>query len=350
MCYRHVNSEKFERDGSMWIKKFCKYHDIQESILDIDAEFYKHQIYQRRLPSSYWLDITNRCNLECPFCYQLPDNKSLDPSIDYILHEISLLPDNGFPLSLVGAEATTRKDLAELVKKIQQLPGIPRKIMIVTNGVNLAKDHYIEQFVGIPNLMWTIGINHINYLGTKIREQQLKGINNCMLYDQKIKNFTYTTGDLKDIPDILEEIQYWKKENICDNARIQLGVEIGRTPEQGVNTLYLSDLVKFVKQYCLSKDYSFIPKPEISNRTHFTVEINGIIHRLIKWVDVRTIDMEEVFSESLAQLVPNKPMTSLLHQFILRDRAVNEKKILFDTVPKKYQWPEYQQRLVQSKE
>lgn len=345
-CYRHIPAIRFELNGEVYLGKTCKIHGYQECKIESDSEFYKSHTYIRRNPSSYWLDITNRCNLDCPFCYQLPDNKSVDPSIDYILHEISMLPDNGFPLSLVGAEATTRKDLAELVKRIQQLPGKPRKIMIVTNGVNLAKDHYIEQFVNIPDMMWTIGLNHTNYIGKHIREKQLEGIKNCVKYNQKIKNFTYTTGDLKDIPDILEEIQYWKQTNICDSARIQLGVEIGRTPEEGASELFLSDLVKFVKQYCIDKGYSFVPKHELSNRTHYAVEINGIIHRLIKWVDVRTIDLEEMYSESLAQLVPNKPMSLLLHQFIIRDRAINNKQMLLDTIPEKYQWKEYQNTII----
>ncbi len=337
-CYRHVPAVKFVRDNKVYLGKTCPKHGYSEVLVETDSDFYfVEQVYNRRNPSSYWLDITNRCNLDCPFCYQLPDNKSVDPTIDYILHEISMLPDNGFPISLVGAEATTRKDLAELVKRIQQLPGKPRKIMIVTNGVNLAKDHYIEKFVGINDISWTIGLNHKNYIGLHIREKQLEGIKNCVKYNQKIKNFTYTTGNLNDIPDILEEIQYWKRENICDNARIQLGVEIGRTPIEGAPELYLSDLVKYVKDYCAKQNYSFVPRHDLSNRTHYAVEINGIIHRLIKWVDVRTIDMEEMYSESLAQLVPNKPMSPLLHQFILRDRAVNNKQMLFDTIPEKYQ-------------
>jgi hypothetical protein len=342
-CYRHISAKKFVKDNKVWLGKNCKIHGYQERVIESDVDFYfKEQQYIRREPSSYWLDITNRCNLDCPFCYQLPDNKSIDPSIDYILHEISLLPDNGFPLSLVGAEATTRKDLAELVKKIQTLPGKIRKIMIVTNGVNLAKDHYIEQFVGIPNMMWTFGLNHSNYIGKHIREKQLEGIKNCVKYGQKIKNFTYTTGSLTDIDDILEEVQYWKRENICDSVRIQLGVEIGRTPKEMQAELYLSDLVKYVKNYCQTKGYSFYPKHELSNRTHYAVEINGIIHRLIKWVDVRTIDMEEMYSESLAQLVPNRPMSLLLHQFILRDRAVNNKEMLFDIIPDKYRFKQYE--------
>lgn len=338
-CYKHIPAIKFVRDGKVFLGKTCNKHGYTEVLVESDSDFYlNEQQYTKRDPSSYWVDITNRCNLECPFCYQLPDNKSIDPSIDYILHEISLLPDNGFPISLVGAEATTRKDLAELVTKVLALPGKQRKVMIVTNGVNLAKDHYIEKFVGIPNMMWTFGLNHSNYIGVKIREQQLKGIENCIKYGQTIKNFTYTTGSLSDIPDIMEEVQEWHRRGVCSNVRIQLGVDIGRTPGDGAPELYLSDLVKQVKQYCIDHNYSFEPRHDLSNRTHYAVDINGVTHRLIKWVDVSTIDMEEMYSESLAQLVPNKPMSLLLHQFILRDRAVNNKQMLFDTIPEKYRY------------
>lgn len=336
-CYRHIPAVKFVRDDKVYLGKTCPKHGYHECLVESDSDFYfKEQQYFKREPSSYWIDITNRCNLDCPFCYQKPDNKSIDPSIDFILTEISMLPDNGFSLSLVGAEATTRKDLDILVRRIQELPGKLRKIMIVTNGVNLAKDHYIEKFVGLENVSWTFGLNHKNYIGTHIREKQLEGIKNCVKYNQKIKNFTYTTGNLIDIPDILEEVQYWKQEGICDSVRIQLGVEIGRTPDEVATELFLSDLVKCVKDYCASKNYSFVPRYDLSNRTHYAVEINGIIHRLIKWVDVKTIDMEETYSESLAQLVPTKPMSPLLHQFILRDRVINNNQMLYDTIPEKY--------------
>ena len=340
-CYRHVPAVKFIREDKVYLGKTCPKHGYHECLIETDSNFYfTEHLYIKRKPNSYWIDITNRCNLDCPHCYQMPDNDSQDPSIDYILDQISHLPDNGWPLSLVGAEPTTRKDLAELINKINELPRQPTMIMIVTNGINLSKRHYCEKFVGIKNLKWTIGLNHKDYNGMKIREQQLKGIENCVELGLTIKNFTYTTSDLTQVPEILEEVQLWKDKGICDNVRLQLGVEIGRTPDHEEKELYLSDLVKYVKEYCLTKGYSFVPRPDISNRTHYAVEINGIIHRLIKWVDVKTIDFEELYSESLAQLVPGKPMSPLLHQVILRDRVINNNIMLYDTIPEKYRYAE----------
>ena len=87
-CYRHIPAVKFERDGKIWLGKTCKVHGYHECLIETSSKFYYSQEYQKRSPGSYWLDITNRCNLDCPHCYQMPDNQSKDPAIDFILSQI----------------------------------------------------------------------------------------------------------------------------------------------------------------------------------------------------------------------------------------------------------------------
>jgi len=330
-CYRHVSAVKFEKDDAIWLGKTCPKHGYHEELVDINAKFYAGQQYEKRRPGSYWLDITNRCNLDCPHCYQMPDNNSKDPSIDYLLTEVNSWPDNGYPVSLVGAEPTVRKDLADLVLAIQALPSKPRNIIIVTNGVYLAKWDYVKRFEGIPRLKWTFGLNHPEYNGGQIREKQMIGLENCFKLGLDVKTLTYTLADLSQLADVMHEVQKFKI-----NARIQLGVEIGRVPEGDFKELYLSELVADAEQFCKDNNWSWEPDYVSGNRTHYAVRINGIEHKFIKWCDVRTIDLEEVQSESWASIVPGKPMSPLLHQVILRDQAVNRGQMLFDTVPKKY--------------
>jgi hypothetical protein len=335
-CYRHIPANRFEKDGKMLLGKTCPKHGYQEALLDVDAEFYISQQYQRRLPSSYWLDITNRCNLDCPHCYQIPDNTSKDPDIEFLLMQVSSWPDDGLPVALVGAEPTVRKDLADLVKAIQSLPGKTRTVIIVTNGVYLAKWDYVKRFEGISNLKWTFGLNHPDYNGGNIRVKQMEGLENCVKLGLDIKTLTYTLGSLDQLPDVLQEMKEFAERKVCTNARIQIGVDIGRVPEDAVFELYLSDLVKAAHQYCIVQGWSWEPNDKDGNRTHYAVRINGIDHKFIKWCDVNTLDLEEVQSESWATIVPNKPMSTLLHQVILRDQAVNKGLPLFDTIPEKY--------------
>ena len=311
--------------------KTCPKHGYQEAILDINTDFYKGQQYQRRRPSSYWLDITNRCNLDCPHCYQMPDNNSKDPSIDYLLAEVMSWPDNGYPVSLVGAEPTVRKDLADLVLAIHALPIKRRNVIIVTNGVYLAKWDYVARFKDIPNLKWTFGLNHPDYNGGQIRTKQMIGLENCLKLGLDVKTLTYTLANLEQLTDVMHEVQ-----KFGINARIQLGVEIGRVPEGDFVELYLSELVAVAEEFCKNNGWSWDPDYVGGNRTHYAVRINGIEHKFIKWCDVDTIDLEEVQSESWASIVPGKPMSPLLHQVILRDQAVNKGQMLLDTVPEKY--------------
>jgi Radical SAM superfamily len=336
-CYRHIPAEKFIRDGKVWLGKTCPKHGYHECLVEIDSKFYLDHTYEKRKPSSYWLDITNRCNLDCPHCYQMPDNQSADPNIDYLISQIKSWPDDGYPISLVGAEPTTRKDLSDLIKAIQSISGKPRMIMVVTNGINLGKKEYAKKFVGIDNLKWTIGLNHPEYNGGVIRVKQQAGVDNCVELGLNIKNFTYTLGGLDQLEYCLDEMQEWNRKGICDNARIQVGVDIGRIPEDNPPELFLSELVEAAKKIAEQKNWSWEPSTTEGNRTHYLVRINGVIHRLIKWVDVRTIDFEETFSESYADMIPGKPMSPLLHQIILRDRFINEGQLLFDTLPKQYQ-------------
>lgn len=336
-CYRHIPATKFERDNQIWLGKTCPEHGYHECLVEINSIFYWNQTYTKRTPNSYWLDITNRCNLDCPHCYQIPDNMSTDPSIETLIAEIKKWPDDGLPVSLVGAEPTTRKDLDLLVKEIQNLPGLPRTIMIVTNGINLGKYDYAKKFQNIKNLKWTIGLNHPDYNGGTIRSKQEVGIKNCVDLGLIIKNFTYTLASLEQLEFVLEEIQGWNQQGICDNARIQVGVDIGRVPQDHQREFYLSELVEEAKLVTERKEWNWSPDYTVANRTHYAVKINGVIHRLIKWCDVRTIDFEETQSESWAQLISHKPMSSLLHQVIIRDRFINNGLPLLDTIPEKYQ-------------
>lgn len=334
-CYRHIPATRFEKDNQIWLSKTCPEHGYHECLVETDAEFYCNHKYERRSPNTFWFEITNRCNLDCPHCYQMPDNLSKDPTVTSIIEQTKQLPDD-MAIALVGAEPTTRKDLPEIVKDIQSLTENPRWLMIVTNGINLGKRAYAEKFAGIEGLTWTIGLNHPDYNGGVIRQRQQVGIDNCIELGLNIKNFTYTLGSMDQLDDVLEEIQEWHHKGICSDARIQLGVEIGRTPDDHGPELYLSELVKSAELLCKKKGWEWTVDQEKGNRTHYLVKINGITHRFIKWVDVKTIDFKEIYSESWANLVPGQPKSPLLHQVILRDRAVNERKPLFDTLPKEY--------------
>ena len=46
--------------------------------------------------------------------------------------------------------------------------------------------------------------------------------------------------------------------------------------------------------------------------------------------------LEELQTEAWADMIPNQPISPLIHQVILRDGAINKGKPLLDTIPEKY--------------
>lgn len=334
-CYRHISAVRFERDGAIWLSKECPEHGSVEHLIEPDAEFYYSFGYEKHHIQSYLIETTNRCNLACPHCYQMPDNASKDPSIDALIDIIKSWPDDGFSVALCGAEPTARKDLPELIRAIKALTGKPRRVMILTNGVYLSKREYAEQFVGIDDLMWTMGLNHPTYQGSTVREKQMQAIENMRILGLHLKNISYTLYDLTQLEYCLKEIQDLK--NQCEQFRIRVGADIGRTPWDH-RKVYLSQLVTEVEKYCKKHKWNIVRDHEYlhTNKAHYSTLIDGIRVKIIQWPDATTLDLSEMQTESWAQIVPGIPVSPLVHQVILRDGAINKGLPLLDTIPQEW--------------
>lgn len=330
ICYRHVPAIQFERNGEIWLGKTCKEHGYSEHLVEPDGKFYLEYNYPRRALESYFIEVTNRCNLACPHCYQEPNNKSIDPPIDLILNIIKSWPDNGYPVALVGAEPTIRKDLPKLIHAIQTLPGKSRSIMILTNGVYLADFKYASEFKEFKNVMWTIGLNHPDYQGHTVRNKQISGIKNAKELGLHIKNVSYTLEDMTQLEYCLKEIQEFGV-SICDQYRVRCGADIGRYP--GGPTIYLSQLVSETKKIAKKEKWSVFEDFKSGNRAHYPLILNGILVKIIQWPNARTLDLMEIQTEAIADILPGKPPSPLVHQVILRDGAVNKGLPLLDTIP-----------------
>lgn len=332
-CYRHIPAIRFEKDGQIWLWKKCKWHGESTHLIEPDADFYKQYNYVRRQLNSYMLDITNKCNLTCPNCHQEPDNTSKDNPIDFFIRVIESWPDNGWPVALCGAEPTIRKDLPEFVEAINNMPGIQRDIIILTNAVRLADKEYVEQFNKFQNVYWTIGLNHPEYQGHTVRSKQITGIENLVKSKQKIKNISYTLEILDQMEYCLEEIQIFSK-IYCKAFRVRTGVDIGRYP--GGPKVYMSDLVKEMHRVAEKNKWKVSRIHGAGNRAHYAVTINDVPVKIIQWPDARTLDLKEIQTEALGDFVPNKPASPLIHQIILRDAYVNKGLPLYDTIPQEY--------------
>jgi uncharacterized radical SAM superfamily Fe-S cluster-containing enzyme len=102
--------------------KKCPTHGEMISVVEIDPAFYYGLKHHRDIESfnQVLFEASDRCQLECPHCYHLPDNKIQDRSIQDILDQLKQFPKDSAPM-LAGAEATLRPDFVELCKAIIKL-------------------------------------------------------------------------------------------------------------------------------------------------------------------------------------------------------------------------------------
>jgi len=335
-CYKHIPAQTFIENGKIYIEKVCPEHGYEKYLIEPDANFYINYTYPKRnlqeFLNAVCLDITNRCNLKCPHCYQIPDNKSQDSSINSIIDQIKKWPSQR-AVVLMGAEPTIRNDLPDIIEEINKIA--VRPIMILTNGVRLANLNYAKQFLKFDNVYFTFGLNHPDYQGTAVRKKQQKGIDNCQSLGLLIKNISYTIEGFHQLEYCLNEIQKFNEEkNYCKMYRVRVGTDIGRSPEQ--EKMFMSELVSLSKKISEKNNWSFIPRPDIGIRAHYPVEINGVLVKLIQWPDVTTIDLEEIQTESWADMLPGYPPSPLVHQVILRDQLINNNISLLDVVEEKF--------------
>ncbi|ATW26929.1 hypothetical protein DCMF_21150 [Candidatus Formimonas warabiya] len=91
------------------------------------------------------LEVTERCNLNCNFCFANSRAESADPSFEKISAWLEYLADLGKPfIHLSGGEPTVRNDLPEIISLAKGM-GFPY-IQLNTNGLRLGREpEYVKK-------------------------------------------------------------------------------------------------------------------------------------------------------------------------------------------------------------
>ena len=166
-CRAPVPAEFFFRDGQVWIRKDCPDCGPTESLVSTDAAVWqaKRDLWQYvpteptactpatattaridHKPNIVFLDVTNRCNMNCPICIATIRGMGFDfnPPMAYfekIFAELGRMEPKPV-VQLFGGEPTVRDDLLEIIA-IARKHGL--KPHVVTNGVRLADEEYCRK-------------------------------------------------------------------------------------------------------------------------------------------------------------------------------------------------------------
>lgn len=330
-CYRHIPAIVYENNNKIMMCKTCSEHGSKDSIVEIDTEFYYGLIHHKDIDSfnQVLFEATDRCQLSCPHCYHLPNNKIQDRSILDIIDQLRQFPNDCSPM-LAGAEATLRPDFIELCQEIKKLDF--KQFEVLSNGLKFSSIKFTKECFksGLKNMC--LGLNHPKYQGKVVHDKQLIALQNMINTGYNIGYVGYTIEDYDHLEFILNEIKNINCKQI-DHFRIRCGSFIGRSSDR--QRSYLSTLVSKIRELTNNE---ITPYPlSDDNPYHILVNWNGITLRLIQWPDVTNIDMEELATGPWCQFYDG-PITNFVHQVITRDAYKNMKLPQLDIVPKQYQY------------
>jgi uncharacterized radical SAM superfamily Fe-S cluster-containing enzyme len=165
-CRARVPAEFFTRDGGTWIRKHCPTCGDNESLVSSDAAVWQakrdlwHYVPTEPVactlncdrckvdhtPNLVFLDVTNRCNMNCPICIATIRGMGFDfnPPLDYFEKIFAVISkfDPKPMVELFGGEPTVRDDLLEIIDIGRKYGLKPR---VVTNGIRLADEDYCRK-------------------------------------------------------------------------------------------------------------------------------------------------------------------------------------------------------------
>ncbi|HUW85805.1 MAG TPA: radical SAM protein, partial [Methanoregula sp.] len=172
-CNSVIDAEIVEEEGKIWIQSTCHEHGTFQNLYWSDPVMYHRFEHfdavgsgvanpqnitpQDNCPFSCGLcsnhhsqtllaniDLTNRCNLDCDFCFANARACGFvyEPDFDTIVRMMKVLRDQKpVPTPAVqfsGGEPTMREDLVDIIITAKQM-GFPQ-VQIATNGVRIAHE------------------------------------------------------------------------------------------------------------------------------------------------------------------------------------------------------------------
>lgn len=209
-CGKIVEARHEERDGKILLIKECPDCGPGEVVVSSDADRYmrKRELVgyhadamqtcglncmgckQHKAPTLVFIDVTNRCNMNCPICLaNIPAmGFRFDPPMAYfekIFERLSQM-DPKPKIQLFGGEPTCRSDLIDIILLAKKKYGLSARV--TTNGLRLADEEYCKKLVKTgTQLMYSFdGRNPKIYERTrkhpKAYERKLKGLENLAKY------------------------------------------------------------------------------------------------------------------------------------------------------------------------
>ena len=166
-------------------------------------------------PSLVFIDVTNRCNMNCPFClanipamgFRFDPPKAYFEKIFERLAQFEQKPK----IQLFGGEPTVRKDLIDIIMLAKEKYGLEARV--TTNGLRLADEEYCKALVETgTQFMFSFDGRHPSIYehtrkSTNAYERKMKGLENLGKFGKSKVTLMYCASSTN-APYLADLIEY----------------------------------------------------------------------------------------------------------------------------------------------
>lgn len=214
VCLRKIPAQRVAEDDGIYMEKQCPEHgDFRVLLWRGSMEEYSSWERQKQQPAEHYchthvkqgcpydcglcenhlqqiccvlLEVTQRCNLQCPVCFASAGSSAEDPTVEEIgsWYDELLKAGGPFNIQLSGGEPTMRDDLASIIR-LGKEKGFTY-FQLNTNGLRIAEDYdYLQELVqaGLNNVFLQFdGLTERPYevlRGKPLLEKKLATIEHC---------------------------------------------------------------------------------------------------------------------------------------------------------------------------
>lgn len=277
-CYKRIPAVVFIEADGVWMKKTCSEHGESVTMVERDPVFYSQIMKSgaQTIYPGYFIDVTEKCNLNCKYCYYPTNNKTKDKTIDAIAQN-ALIHGQLAPFILTGGEPTLRSDLSEIILTLQKIGPVE----LLTNGTGI-KD--LEKFGTLLNGdVFNINLS----VHPEIKDDNLRVLELFRQCRKKIESILVVVDKVDQIDNVIDLCDEYR-DVICA-TRIKAATKVWNEQSPN-NKIFVSDLYNYITSRWGAKMTWWRP-----NKTSFvTTELNGIYHMLVSWYDAGNVDIADI--------------------------------------------------------